>query len=112
MSGAKIHQFVVYAPDYTTEGTLERRLKVRAQHLAGADQMYRDNLLQTGGGLLSVDGLESDDPASKLVGSMLIISAANIEEARKMVEADPYWKGDVWDKDRVAIHPFLQRKHE
>lgn len=31
--------FVVYAPDYTEEGTLEKRLNVRAQHLERIKEM-------------------------------------------------------------------------
>lgn len=29
-----LHQFIVYAPDKTEEGTFEKRLAVRSQHLA------------------------------------------------------------------------------
>lgn len=50
---------------------------------------------ETGGALLAPDGLEASNPASKLIGSMLIILAPNLEEARKRVESDIYWLGDV-----------------
>ena len=37
--------FAVYAPDYTDEGALERRLKVREQHLANAHKESRMSTL-------------------------------------------------------------------
>ena len=35
-----LHQFVVYAPDYTDEGALQRRLDVREKHLGVAKKLH------------------------------------------------------------------------
>lgn len=64
------------------------------------------------------------DPAQKLIGSMIIIYAGSLDEARKIAESDVYWIRDVvrcslcrlvcifmlffqWDKERTTITPFL-----
>lgn len=36
---SSLHPFVLYAPDYTDEGALQRRLKVRGQHFATAHEL-------------------------------------------------------------------------
>lgn len=61
-----------------------------------------------------------------MVGSMIVIQAESLAEARKKVESDIYWTSDVvslhltldgtalsftsykWDKERVVIMPFAQ----
>jgi hypothetical protein len=35
-----LHTFMVFAPDYADEGALQRRLKVREQHLANAKELH------------------------------------------------------------------------
>lgn len=35
------------------------------------------------------------DPAQKLIGSMIIIYAESLDEARKIAENDVYWTGNV-----------------
>lgn len=47
------------------------------------------------GGLLSPDGVGAVDPAQKLIGSMIIIYAESLDEARKIAESDVYWTGNV-----------------
>lgn len=40
-----LHKFVVYAPDKAEEGTLERRLSVRAQHLENAQPLISAGII-------------------------------------------------------------------
>lgn len=47
------------------------------------------------GGLLSPDGVGAADPAQKLIGSMIIIYAESLDEAKKIAERDVYWTGNV-----------------
>ncbi|KAF8515022.1 hypothetical protein BU17DRAFT_51976 [Hysterangium stoloniferum] len=112
MSGTNLHRFVLYAPDYTDAGALQRRLDVRAQHMKAAKGLYDKGLLQIGGGVLHSNGLEASDVTQTLTGSMLIYRAESIEEARKLVESDIYWTSNVWDKERAVITPFLQAKFD
>lgn len=48
-----------------------------------------------GGAILSPDGLEVLEPTSKMIGSMLVVRAENLAEARKQIEADIYWTAGV-----------------
>lgn len=47
MSEAKKHTFLVYAPDYTDEEALSRRLAVRGKHLEGAKKLIGSGVLST-----------------------------------------------------------------
>lgn len=40
------HRFLVYAPDKTTEGTLERRLSVRPQHIEAAKPNHESGFIR------------------------------------------------------------------
>jgi len=37
-------------------------------------------------------------------GGMLVVEAADADEVRRMVEADPYFRAGLWDD--VQVHPF------
>lgn len=41
------HRFLVYAPDKTEEGTLDKRLSVRPKHLEGAKTNFANGLVRT-----------------------------------------------------------------
>ncbi|GJJ06889.1 hypothetical protein Clacol_001085 [Clathrus columnatus] len=110
MSNSNLHSFVLYAPDYTDEGALQRRLAVRGQHFATSHELRGKGVYGVAGGLLSDDGVGAVDPAQKLIGSMIIINAGSLEEARKIAENDVYWTANVWDKERTTLVPFLMAK--
>jgi uncharacterized protein YciI len=76
---------------------LARRMEARPEHLAYLKSL--DEKVRIGGPLLSPDGKEPR-------GSVIIIEAATIEEARAIANADPYAKVGVFDN--VEIHPFRQ----
>lgn len=48
-TGPTLHQFVIYAPDCTDAGALERRLSVRQTHLAGAAKLYEQGIFRAYG---------------------------------------------------------------
>ena len=52
-------------------------------------------IVDIGGAILGPDGLESSEPTSKMIGSMLVVRAENLTEARKLIEADIYWTAGV-----------------
>ncbi|EJD45601.1 hypothetical protein AURDEDRAFT_64489 [Auricularia subglabra TFB-10046 SS5] len=91
--------FLVSAPDYTDEGAFERRMAVREAHLADAQKQHAAEVFTFGGAMLSPDG-------TKLVGSTIVVTAKDIETARAIIESDAYYKGNVWDKERITIVPF------
>jgi hypothetical protein len=81
-------QFMVLAYDGTDEGALERRLKVREEHLAGARRMYEDGSLIKGGAILDDDG--------KMIGSAAFMEFDTREALDAWLQSDPYVTGGVW----------------
>ncbi|KZT35262.1 hypothetical protein SISSUDRAFT_990778 [Sistotremastrum suecicum HHB10207 ss-3] len=100
--------FFVYAPDKTDEGAFERRLAVRAEHAAGVAANREAGLIKFGGALANPESLTGGP--KKLVGSTLFIRADTIEEAKKLIEEDVYYKTGVWDPENLVILPFLAPK--
>jgi uncharacterized protein YciI len=115
VSESKTHKFMVYAPDKTEEGTLAKRYEVRPKHLEElqprldsgtvrecpeilhSQSVFNANISWTelGGMLLSPESIESEGHARKAVGSMLIVQARTINEARKIIESDVYCTSGV-----------------
>jgi len=98
-------KFVVYAPDKTDEGAYERRLSVRPQHLENAAKPIDGVKVHVGGAMLTPESLTGAD--KKMVGSVIIYEAENIEVVRKIIEADIYYTAGVWDPERLVILPFV-----
>ncbi|KAF7984282.1 hypothetical protein HWV62_16144 [Athelia sp. TMB] len=99
------HKFVVFAPDRTDAGCLERRLRVRPTHLAGAATMWDAGSMKLGGAMLTPESLTTGEKT--MVGSVLIIEAESLAAARAVVEADVYYTADVWDPEKLVIAPFV-----
>ncbi|KNZ77763.1 hypothetical protein J132_03821 [Termitomyces sp. J132] len=98
---------MVYAPDCTTEGTFEKRLSVREDHLAGFKAKIDGGFVRVGGVLLSPESIATSSSDKKMIGSMFICEAENIEEVKKVVESDIYYKAGVWDAQKIVILPLL-----
>lgn len=45
-------------------------------------------------------------PMTDGAGSLLVMEFDSIDDARAMADADPYWKGGVFES--VEVHPFLR----
>ncbi|KAI0691508.1 hypothetical protein BC835DRAFT_1360226 [Cytidiella melzeri] len=101
----KTHTFLVYAPDYTDSEASSRRLAVRPKHLERAGVMFSEGVSRIGGAMVSPDTY--DTPDRKMVGSMMVFEAENIEAVRKIVEEDVYYTGGVWDKEKLVIIPWV-----
>ncbi|PIL32760.1 hypothetical protein GSI_04875 [Ganoderma sinense ZZ0214-1] len=100
--------FAVWAPDYTDEGAPERRLKVREAHLANA---HKNPKIKLGGAMISPnEALDSPDAERKMAGSLIIFEADSYAEVKALIENDVYWKGDVWDKEKTVIRPWVSAK--
>ncbi|KAJ6616479.1 hypothetical protein B0H10DRAFT_2037227 [Mycena sp. CBHHK59/15] len=98
-------RFFVYAPDKTDSGAFERRLSVRAKHFENATKAINDGTIRVGGVLLTPESLTSAD--KKMVGSMMIFEAENLDAVRTMIETDIYYTSGVWDPERLVILPFV-----
>ncbi|KAL5532252.1 hypothetical protein ACEPAF_5821 [Sanghuangporus sanghuang] len=104
---ANKYQFMVYAPDKTDEGTLQRRMSVRQQHLENAKKLGADGILKFGRGLLSPESISTPGAEQKLIGSLMIFEAPKLEDVKKLIESDLYYTNSVWDPERIVILPFL-----
>lgn len=76
---------------------LERRMATRPDHLSYLEA--NGEKVRIGGAMLTPD-------EKSPIGSVLIIEADNIEEARAFAQSDPYAKADVFAD--VEIHPWRQ----
>ncbi|ANO51477.1 YciI family protein [Woeseia oceani] len=84
------------------ENSLERRLKVRADH------MQRLNELRDAGRLLIAGphpAIDSEDPGpAGFTGSLVVADFASLEDAQTWADADPYVAAGVYAG--VTIKPF------
>ncbi|CAO1638190.1 unnamed protein product [Sympodiomycopsis kandeliae] len=113
-----VHRYLIIAEDAAGGGSgsssssLARRLSVRPQHLAEAKAGKVSGRIELGGGLLSTDHAElvesGQDPTQALMGSVFVVQAENIEDARHRLEQDVYFSAGVFDPSKIRIFPFLQ----
>ncbi len=88
--------WLIIARDGTDERAPARRQAARVAHLEGARALSESGRMPIGGALLGDGGT--------MIGSMLVIEAADEAEIRALIENDVYSTGDVWRS--VEIHPF------
>lgn len=89
-------QFLVIARDGEDSEALNRRLKVREAHLAGARKLAAEGRIVEGGAILDDDG--------KMLGSAVIVDFPDRAALDDWLKNDPYVTGDVWRK--IDIMPF------
>lgn len=109
-----VHRYLIVAEDAagSGQGSLQKRLSVRPQHLEEAKHGKASGRIALGGGLLSTDHAElahtGQDPAQSLIGSVFVVQGENIEDVRHRLEQDVYFSAGVFDPAKVKIFPFLQ----
>lgn len=92
--------YVINATD--NEGSLERRLSVRAQHLARLQELQKEGRLLLAGPYPAVD---SNDPGpAGFTGSLIIAEFDSLEDAQSWANADPYVEARVYAG--VSVKPF------
>jgi hypothetical protein len=92
--------YVINATD--NEGSLERRLSVRARHLARLQELQNQGRLLLAGPYPAVD---SNDPGpAGFSGSLIIAEFDSLEDAQSWADADPYVEADVYAG--VSVKPF------
>lgn len=82
--------------------SLEKRLAVRASHLARLDALQQDGRLTLAGPFPSIDS-PNPGPAG-FSGSLIVAEFESLEAARTWAEADPYLSAGVFE--RVTVKPF------
>ncbi len=92
--------YVINATD--NEGSLERRLSVRARHLARLQELQNQGRLLLAGPYPAVD---SNDPGpAGFSGSLIIAEFDSLEDAQSWADADPYVEARVYAG--VSVKPF------
>jgi len=104
MSALASYKFAVWAPDYTDDACLARRLSVREKHIEGAGKLKADGLLKVGAAMIQDGTHFTEQP--KMQGSLLVYEAESIDVVWKLIKEDIYYTGGVWDKDRLQITPL------
>jgi uncharacterized protein len=74
---------------------------VRRKAAAESHRRYLESILDR---LLLAGPLYSGDGRT-VVGSLFVYKTTNIEDARKLLEADPYHQAGFWNS--IEIHPFV-----
>ncbi len=92
--------YVINATD--NEGSLERRLSVRARHLARLQELQNEGRLLLAGPCPAVD---SNDPGpAGFTGSLIVAEFESLEDAQSWADADPYVEARVYAS--VSVKPF------
>lgn len=89
-------QFLLVAFDGTDPGALERRMKVRENHLHKISLLKKNGEFKCGGAILDDDG--------KMIGSMIIYDYPDRQSLDASLQNEPYFTEGIWKK--IEIRPF------
>ncbi|CUS14713.1 unnamed protein product [Tuber aestivum] len=100
-------EWLCILPDQA-DGGLERRLKVRAEHLEGIKRNQEAGFANFGGVFLNEPAKEGETPSFK--GSIIVATGVSKEDVLEVLKQDVYSKNDVWDWEKVVLllSPYLQ----
>ncbi|WP_027855122.1 YciI family protein [Marinobacterium litorale] len=92
--------YAIIAED--VEGSLEKRLEARPDHLARLEQLKEQGRLFAAGPLPAVD---SEDPGpAGFTGSLVIAEFESLDQARQWADKDPYCAAGVYKS--VMVKPY------
>jgi uncharacterized protein YciI len=85
-----------------TENSLEKRLKIRPDHVARLQVLKNEGRLLLAGPYPAID---AEDPgAAGFSGSLIVAEFDSLEAAQTWADADPYIKAGVYQS--VEVKPF------
>jgi uncharacterized protein YciI len=93
-------EFLLVAFDGTDEQALDRRMKVREEHLKKVSILKKNGEFKIGGAILDDNG--------KMIGSMMVYDLPGREALDAILKNEPYITGGVWEK--MDIRPFRLAK--
>ena len=70
---------------------------------------HREYLNATETDIILAGPVTADDRSTP-IGSFMIISVNNQEEAEHFNQGDPFYRLNVWDKASIRIQPFIKRR--
>jgi|RhiMetdeSRZDD1v2_1073273.scaffolds.fasta_scaffold475858_2 uncharacterized protein len=88
-------QFLVLGYDGDDDKALDRRLAVRADHLALGDEMTARGEMLVGFAML--------DDSGKMRGSAIVVDLPDRAAVDAWLEVEPYVTGDVWRRIEVTL---------
>lgn len=84
------------------ENSLEKRMSVRAEHIARLDALRDEGRLLTAGPNPAID---NEDPGPNgFTGSVILAEFESLEAAQAWADDDPYIKAGVYDN--VIVKPY------
>jgi uncharacterized protein len=89
-------QYLLVAYDGTDADALDRRLKVREDHLNKISLLKQHGEFKCGGAILDDDG--------KMIGSMIVYDYPDRQSLDASLQHEPYFTEGVWKK--IEIRPF------
>jgi uncharacterized protein len=89
-------QFLLIAYDGTDPEALNRRMKVRGEHLEKTEVLKSKGEFLAGGAIL--------DDSGKMIGSMIVYEYPDRQTLDEKLKEEPYYTEGVWQK--VEIQPF------
>ena len=95
-------QFLLLAYDGTDPEALQRRLKVRENHLEKIECLKKEGEFLFGGAILDENG--------KMIGSMIVYDFPDRQTLDERLKEEPYITAGVWKK--IEIQPFRHAKIE
>ncbi|OAA56851.1 Dimeric alpha-beta barrel [Cordyceps fumosorosea ARSEF 2679] len=98
-------EFLVIVPD--KPGTLQKRLEVRATHLANVKPLVANGTYKMGGAVLNSVPEGADPSAFDFHGSSLVAVAESKEAVLEQLKNDIYVTSGVWDLEKAQIFPFI-----
>jgi uncharacterized protein YciI len=93
-------QFILIAYDGTDQQALDRRLKVREEHLKRIEQLKKAGEFLFGGAILDENG--------KMAGSTIVYEFPDRPSLDESLKNEPYITGGVWKT--IEIKPFRMAK--
>ena len=92
--------YAVMSEDH--DGTLEKRLAARPEHVARLTALRDEGRLLIAGPHPAVDS--SDPGPAGFTGSLVVVEFDSLEEAKAWADKDPYSEAGVYRK--VTVKPF------
>ncbi|RFU72449.1 hypothetical protein TARUN_9811 [Trichoderma arundinaceum] len=97
-------EYFIYAPAQSDSGMLARQKVAAEAHLAHANSLNATGNLDYGGPVLTASSTAANPT---FAGSVFVLKVENLEAAKKVVEDDAYYTGNVWDPKKIVILPYI-----